>query len=341
MQSLNLFLIGCTCFVLGISLSLISPFYPTEALAKGVSVSQTGLVMGTVFITVVLSTPVFGKYIQILGARKFLIIGSFVGGSGNFIFAFLADVQNTNAFFSLSIVLRFVIALGDSAIGPAAFTLAGRQVTDKHKGKATALVEGTFAVGTMFGPAIGGCLYDLGGFSLPFFVTGIAMMLFSFMSLLLFTEELHDGIQNGSQNVSWMDILKVAGVKIGIFAIFFAGMSKKWYTASLGPFLKNSYGLSSSQIGLVFMPFGLAYTLFAPFVGFITDEGFNSLIIIIVGKLLISLSNMFLGPIPPISSVMGHYLWVTVAAITLQGIGSSFAYIGTNTFMTKSSILCI
>ena len=183
----------------------------------------------------------------------------------------------------------------------------------------------------MFGPAIGGCLYDLGGFSLPFFVTGIAMMLFSFMSLLFFTEELHDGIQNGSQNVSWMDIWKVAGVQIGIFAIFFAGMSKRWYTASLGPFLKYSYGLSSSQIGLVCMPFGLAYTLFAPFVGFITDKGLNSLITIIVGKLLILLSNLFLGPIPPISAIM----WVTVAAITLQGIGSAFAYIGTLTFMTK------
>ena len=44
---------------------------------------------------------------------------------------------------------------------------------------------------------------------------------------------------------------------------------------------------------------------------------------------------MFLGPIPPISSVMGHHLWVTVAAITLQGIGSAFAYIGTLTYMTK------
>ena len=83
------------------------------------------------------------------------------------------------------------------------------------------------------------------------------------------------------------------------------------------------------------MPFGLAYTLFAPFVGFFTDKGLNSLITIIVGNLLISLSNMLLGPIPPISSVMGHYLWVTVAAITLQGIGSAFAYIGTLTFMTK------
>ena len=66
---LNLFLISCIIFMVGVSLSLISPFYPTEAMSKGVSVSQTGIVMGSVFITVIVSTPAFGKYIQIFGSR--------------------------------------------------------------------------------------------------------------------------------------------------------------------------------------------------------------------------------------------------------------------------------
>ena len=336
MRILNLLLVSSTLFLVGVSLSLISPFYPTEALAKGVTVSHTGLVIGTMFITVVLSTPLFGKYIEKLGARRFLILGSFLIGSGNFVFGFLSFVQNTAAFFSLSIIIRFVIALGDSAVGPAAFTLAGKQVGEKHKGRALAGAEASFAVGTMFGPTIGGCLYDLGGFSLPFFVTGIVMMLLSVVSIFCFSDNKSDKKNNdNAKSISWMDLLKTSGVPVGVFSIVFAGIAKRWYAASLGPFLKNMYDLSSSEIGLVFMPFGLAYSLLAPLVGFLTDKGLPGLLTIIIGDSLIAVSLFLIGPVPQLVPLIGHHLWVTVTSIGLQGVGSAFAYIGTLVYMTR------
>ena len=88
----NLNLISCSVLFAGISLSLLSPFYPSEALSKGVSVTQSGLVLGSVFITTIIFTPLVGKYIDILGARKTLIIGSFLVGLGNFLFGFLSQV---------------------------------------------------------------------------------------------------------------------------------------------------------------------------------------------------------------------------------------------------------
>ena len=35
------------------------------------------------------------------------------------------------------------------------------------------VAEAFFGVGTMFGPSLGGFLYDAGGFSLPFWVSGV------------------------------------------------------------------------------------------------------------------------------------------------------------------------
>ena len=326
--------------MVGVSLSLISPFCPTEALSKGVSVSQTGVVIGSVYVTVILSTPFFGKYIQKLGARRFLILGSFLVGSGNFVFGFLNLVQDTAAFFSLSIVIRFVIAMGDSSVTPAGFTLAGRQVSEKNKGKALAGAEASFAAGSMFGPTIGGCLYDLGGFSLPFLVTGAAMMSLSLVSGICFTDhECDDAINNNAKDVSWMDIMKTTGVPVGVFSIFFTGISRRWYAASLGPFLRKTYSLSSSEIGLVFMPYGLAYSFLAPIVGFITDKGFDGLLTIIIGNSLIAVSLFFMGPIPPIAQIIGHHLWLTVCTIGLQGIGSPFAYIGSLVYLTRQVML--
>ena len=178
--------------MVGVSLSLISPFYPTEALSKGVSVTQTGMVMGSVFVTVIVSTPVCGKYIHIFGAGICLIIGSCIIGLGNFIFGFLSKVEDSNSFFALSVVIRIIIAVGDSSAAPAAFTLAAIQMSKEHRGKAIAGVETSFAIGTMFGPTIGGCLFDSGGFPLPFYVTGGLMMLLSVMTSLFFRNKTAD-----------------------------------------------------------------------------------------------------------------------------------------------------
>lgn len=53
------------------------------------------------------------------------------------------------------------------------------------QGKAISLAEACFGVGTMFGPSIGGFLYQIGGFSLPFWVAGIAIRNVKILFLIL------------------------------------------------------------------------------------------------------------------------------------------------------------
>ena len=90
---LNLVLISASNLFGGVSLSLLSPFYSAEALLKGVSVTKSGLVFGSVFVTTVLCTPVIGRYIEVLGARKFLLLGSGICALGNIAFGTLCLVQ--------------------------------------------------------------------------------------------------------------------------------------------------------------------------------------------------------------------------------------------------------
>ena len=90
---INLVLISASNLFGGVSLSLLSPFYSAEALLKGVSVTKSGLVFGSVFVTTVLCTPVIGRYIEVLGARKFLLLGSAICALGNIAFGTLCLVQ--------------------------------------------------------------------------------------------------------------------------------------------------------------------------------------------------------------------------------------------------------
>ena len=102
----NLFLICWAVFITGVSLTLITPFYPTEALSKGVSVTQSGVVLSTVFIATLVFTPIFGKYIQVLGSRRAIILGALLIGLGNASFGFLSQIENGDLFFGLSIFIR-------------------------------------------------------------------------------------------------------------------------------------------------------------------------------------------------------------------------------------------
>ena len=84
---------------------------------------------------------------------------------------------------------RIVTALGESLLTPAAFTMAGRQVRPENQGKATSLAESFNGIGSMFGPTIGGFLFDIGGFALPFWSSGGFSLLLAVVSMFLLKGE--------------------------------------------------------------------------------------------------------------------------------------------------------
>lgn len=332
---MNLILIsGCLLFA-GVSLSLISPFYPSEALAKGVSVTQSGLVMGTVFIATIIFTPLCGMYIDTLGARKFLLLGSFICALGNIGFGFLDKVEGSTLFFSLSILIRIFVALGESAMTPACYTLAAQQVGENHQGKAISAAEAFFGMGTMFGPSLGGALYQYGGFSLPFWISGgiLIMLVILLVFLLEDKSDLYTRLDE-EQTVSWMQVVRAPGVMISLFALSFAGSSWSWYSATLDPYLSHQFDLSSAQTGLVFTAFGAAYTIATPLFGFLSDKGLDGMVALMLGNALIAFSYIFLGPIPGLEIISGH-LWLTVASIAVMGLGSAATYLGSLLLMMK------
>ena len=335
MKIINIILICFATFLAGLSLSILTPFYPTEALSKGVTVSQTGIVLSSVFVATIIFTPVCGKYMQLLGARKFLILGSLVVGVGNAAFGLLQNVEHHLMFLVLSILINVVIAMGGSCVAPAAYTLAGNQLSEEHRGKGIALAETCYGIGTMFGPTAGGVLFDYGGFLLPFAVTGVMMISVSVLSVFFLEDCRSEEEEDGHQiSVTWWEILSAPGVGVSVLALMMAGVGWAWYSASLEPFLKHKYNLSASQTGLVFMAFGLSYTVFTPLIGYMTDKGMDGLLAMIIGNFIIFLGFVFLGPAPPLKMIAS--VNITITALGLQGLGSAFTYIGTLLYMMKA-----
>jgi len=244
-------------------------------------------------------------------------------------------------FFGLSILGRVFIAVGEAAFNPAAFALAGKQVSPQNQGMAMSLAESFCGVGSMFGPTIGGYLFEIGGFSLPFWACGGLSLLLS-VSCIFLMRNAEDAFQETAEDgkdVTWKEILTAPGVGVSLSALVCAGTAWQWYAPSLEPFLVQTYEVDSFETGLVFMAFGVTYTIFTPIAGFLTDKGVNSIYIIILGNFCILMSFIFLGPIPVLKSVMGSQLAVTVVSIGLQGLGSGATYLGTLLLMMKGATL--
>jgi len=265
-----------------------------------------------------------------------LILGAAILGVGNGSLGFLDKIENGNLFFGLSILIRVVTAIGESALTPAAFSLAAEQLPPEHKGKATSLAESFTGIGSMFGPTIGGILFDIGGFPWPFWVFGgLALFLSILCALFLKDVEGANDEEDLQRDVTWAEVLTAPGVPISIVLMVAAGVGWQWYSPSLDPWMESTFGLTASQTGLVFLAFGLAYTIFSFIFGYLTDKGLDGMSIMTIGNLLIMIAFIFLGPVPPLLHALGNNLWLSVFSLTIQGIGSAATYIGSLLFMMK------
>jgi len=75
------------------------------------------------------------------------------------------------------------------------------------QGKAISAAEAFFGMGTMFGPSLGGALYEYGGFSLPFWISGGILIILVILLLLLLEDksDLYTRLEE-EQKVSWLQV---------------------------------------------------------------------------------------------------------------------------------------
>ena len=75
---------------------------------QGLSVTQCSWVYGSAFVTTIVFSPIFGKYIEVIGSRKLFLYGTFLAGATNVLFGFLQWIEDQNLFLALSLSIRIV-----------------------------------------------------------------------------------------------------------------------------------------------------------------------------------------------------------------------------------------
>jgi len=254
---------------------------------------------------VLAATPVFGYLGDRLGYHKPMIAGALLSGAAILLFWLASN-------FPLLLLARLfqgAAAAGTWTIGLS--LVAEHYVPDRVRMMGYALIGST--AGSIIGPAIGGGLFQLGGYSLPFAITA-AMAL---VDLAMRTFLLADKRTRSQESPDLRALLLDKSVLVPALAIGLAAFGWGIVEPLMPPALERG-GASPAEIGGIFTIATIFYGLCAPAVAW-TSEHFPIRSVIIVGIVGMAFSLILLGQLNgPIQVGIGMCLLSAAFAFTLN-----------------------
>ncbi|XP_045590439.1 MFS-type transporter SLC18B1 [Procambarus clarkii] len=309
-----------------ICVSLQAPFYPAEAEKKGATASQYGLVFGVFELTVFLVSPIYGKYMSSWGPKFINNAGIFTVSVMCILFGFLDRMNDTSLFIGFSFAIRIVEAMGNAAFVTSAFSIIAKEFP-KNVGSAFATMETFFGLGLIIGPTVGGALYELGGYTLPFVSLGGLLLGAAVMTSCLLPSTGADAAPEalGSRG-QFLAALKLPSIVLMCLALLSSSISIGFMQATLEPHLRVLH-LSPFKVGLMFVVSGSMYALTAPCWGSLCDKVIPPRIITTLGTVMVVIAFTFVGPMPflPLETTLP----LCIGALVVHGIGFGAVLVST------------
>ena len=313
-------------FCNAVCVSLQAPFYPSEAERKGATASQYGLVFGVFELTVFLVSPIYGRFMTRWGPKFINNAGIFTVSVMCILFGFLDRINDTNTFIGCSFAVRIVEAMGNAAFITSAFSIIAKEFP-KNVGAAFATMETFFGVGLIVGPTVGGALYELGGYTLPFAAMGgVLLAAATATACFLPSEGAEASPESQTSRGNFFAAIKVPSISLACIAIISASISIGFLQATLEPHLRP-LSLTPVQMGLMFILNGSTYALLAPFWGMMCDKYLSPRTLITFGAVVVALAFTFIGPMPFLPMKLS--LALCIVSLIIHGIGFGAVLVST------------
>ncbi|XP_012263079.1 MFS-type transporter SLC18B1-like isoform X2 [Athalia rosae] len=317
-QKLALLTLSIVDFVSFCSMSIMAPFFPKEAEVKGMPESISGLVFSFYAMMMFLSAPIFGIILPRIGAKFLFISGLMVAGVCNVLFGFVDAIVDYKTFVIFCFIIRGLEALGASAFSTAGYIFVVDIFPD-NVGAVLGILETFVGLGMSTGPAIGGLLYSIGGFGLPFYVLGGILVAIAPINFCLIPSA--DNSIRPIRRGSRFKLLKLPAVLVIGSVVVIASSTWSFLDPTLEPHLRQ-YSLSTKQVGLVFLLFSALYGICSPFWGWLADKTNSHWSMMTAGLLLSSVGLAVLGP-TSLVSFLPNIFWMNIVALCVLGVSVS------------------
>lgn len=299
---------------------LFPPFFPKIAQEKGATATIFGIIIGTNCLTAFLFTPIIGKKLQTIGVKFAFTAGLFCSGGCCVLSGFLEWFPGGAVFVILAILIRMTHAIANAGISTSTFAYIAAEFPE-NVAKIFAFSRTTMNVAQMLGPVVGGALYTLGGFKMPFLVMGtiqMAMTVVAFGYLADYKDAGNKTVGKKSE-IQIIRLFAIPGIWVSFLTFIFSTMSNGFLSVTLEPLVLRKFDLGPLYVGLLFGLKDGANSIASPIWGWLCDRYRHVKIFILLASCLAFTSFVLLGPLPwlPIESTLG----IVILALTLNGFG--------------------
>lgn len=244
--------------------SLIVPFMPAHAEQIGLGEVGIGLLLASYGLTGIMALWAVPSLVRRLGPRTAMLLG------------LVGLVASTLAFWlAEGIPALFIARAAQGAAAAVPWTIGPALVAERfdstHRGTAMGVVTAASAVGLLGGPTLGGLLYSLGGYSLPFAVVLVGSGGFALLAILWFPRPTTRGLPQATgprlgPTMRRRPVLLVAAIVAGSAALL--GVLEPVVPL----LLFRRFGAEAWLTGLVFALALLAYAALSPLAGWASDR---------------------------------------------------------------------
>ncbi|MEZ4617960.1 MAG: MFS transporter [Caldilineaceae bacterium] len=153
----------------------------------GFGASQMGLLFGIMGVIMALTQAfLVGPFINNWGEERMIKIGLISSAVGYICLLFTYDML------SVAVVMG-VMGIGNAALRPAVNSLASKRSAADQQGAVMGIVNSYNSLGRIFGPIMGGFIFDLLGYQWPYITGGVLFLLIWGLSIVLFNRDQRSG----------------------------------------------------------------------------------------------------------------------------------------------------
>ena len=242
--------------------SLVVPILPRYADSLGAGPGAIGFLFASYALALLITLPVFGVLSDRVGRRRPMLWGLVGLGGATLLFAFADSYEEL-------VAARLLQGTAGAITWTAGLAAVADVYPPDRRGKALGTALSATAAGGLVGPALGGVLYDWGGYRLPFLVVGgLALADGLARSLLLDEPPRHvdEGHPSLRRLMAERSVWVISGIVI-LGATLFSLMEPV-----IPPHLEVRLDASPTMIGVLFMGMWLGFGAASPVAGFLSGH---------------------------------------------------------------------
>jgi multidrug resistance protein len=244
-----------------VAYSIAVPVLPDLSRRLGASPTMIGFLFASFGVTLLIVSMPMGAVSDRIGRRAPMVGGLVALAAATVIFAFAGSLPWLFA-------ARLVQGAADAVTWVVGFALIADLYRPEDRGRVMGMVMSGTNFAIMFGPTLGGWLYEAGGIRLPFLVVAALAAIGALAFLWLELPDQHAE----RETVPIRTILRIPAVAACAAAVVSASSTISMLEPVLPLFLFSTLGLGPARIGLIFGIGAVASTALHPIYGRLVDR---------------------------------------------------------------------